>query len=87
MKITEIKIRERAELTNRVVALASIVFDNCFVVNEIKILKNNDTEDLFIAMPSRKDADGNYRDIAHPINAETRKNIQKAILDAYINRE
>ena len=63
-------------------AVASITFDNEFVVHDIKVIESQNG--LFIAMPSRKNpTNGEFKDIAHPINAETREKIQKAILEAY----
>ena len=62
-------------------AVVSVTFDNCFVVHDIKIIDG--TDKLFIAMPSRKAADGEYRDIAHPINSGTRDMIQRVILEKY----
>ena len=62
-------------------AVASVTFDNEFAVHDIKVIESQNG--LFIAMPSRKTPNGEFKDIAHPINAETREKIQKAILDAY----
>ena len=62
-------------------AVVSITLDNEFVVHDIKVIEGE--KGLFIAMPSRKAADGEYRDIAHPINSETRDRIQKMILERY----
>ena len=62
-------------------AVASITIDNEFVVHDIKIIDGD--KGLFIVMPSRKTNEGEYRDIAHPINSETRSNIQSLILSAY----
>ena len=62
-------------------AVVSITLDDVFVVHDIKVIDGE--KGLFIAMPSKKAADGEYRDIAHPINAKTRENIQQMILDAY----
>lgn len=62
-------------------AVVSITLDDEFVVHDIKIIEGD--KGMFIAMPSRKAADGEYRDIAHPINSETRERIQKIILDEY----
>ena len=62
-------------------AIASITFDNEFVVHDIKVIEGE--KGLFIAMPSRKAADGDYRDIAHPINQTARERIQTLILDEY----
>lgn len=62
-------------------AVVSITLDDEFVVHDIKVIEGE--KGLFIAMPSRKAADGEYRDIAHPINSETRERIQQIILDEY----
>ena len=69
MQITDIRIR-RITKEGKMKAVVSITFDNAFVVHDIKIIEGE--KGLFIAMPSRKAADGEYRDIAHPINSETR---------------
>ncbi len=69
-------------------AVASIVLDDCIAIHDIKIIlgKNEDGSDkLFIAMPSRKLPNGSYRDVAHPINQETRSAFEKAIIDEYNN--
>ena len=84
MQITHVKIYPVAPKdTNRTKALASVTFDNEFVVHEIKVIDGN--SGLFIAMPSRKAANGEFRDIAHPINAETRQKISDAVLSEYEN--
>ena len=62
-------------------AVASVTLDNCFVVHDIKIIDG--TDGLFIAMPSRKTSDGEFKDIAHPLNTETREALKNAILNAY----
>jgi len=62
-------------------AVVSITFDNEFVVHDIKVIEGE--KGLFIAMPSRKALDGEFRDIAHPINSETREKLQKSILEKY----
>lgn len=62
-------------------AVVSVTFDHEFVVHDIKVIESD--HNRFIAMPSRQSPDGEYRDIAHPINAETREKIQTIILDAY----
>ena len=82
MQITHVKIYPVAPKdTNRTKALASVTFDNEFVVHEIKVIDGN--SGLFIAMPSKKTLNGEFRDTAHPINTETREKIQKAILGEY----
>ena len=62
-------------------AVVSITIDDVFVIHDIKVIEGE--KGMFIAMPSRKAADGEYRDIAHPINSETREKIQQLILDSY----
>ena len=80
MQITDIRIR-KVEKEGKMKAVVSITIDDEFVVHDIKIIEG--AKGLFIAMPSRKANDGEYRDIAHPINSGTRENIQKLILDKY----
>ena len=80
MQITDVRIR-RVEKEGKMKAVVSITIDEEFVVHDIKIIEGE--KGLFIAMPSRKAADGEYRDIAHPINSGTRKRIQKLILEKY----
>ena len=80
MQITDVRLR-KVNSENRMKAVASVTFDNEFVIHDIKVIESQNG--LFIAMPSRKTPNGEYRDIAHPINAETREKIQKAILEAY----
>jgi len=80
MQITDVRLR-KVNSENRMKAVASITFDNEFVIHDIKVIESQNG--LFIAMPSRKTPNGEFKDIAHPINAETREKIQKAILEAY----
>ena len=80
MKITDVRIRKVQE-EGKMKAIVSITFDDEFVVHDIKIIDGQNG--LFVAMPSRKMADGEFRDIAHPINAETRQKIQNAIFEEY----
>ena len=70
MKITDVRVR-KVNKDGKMKAVVSVTFDNEFVVHDIKVIEREDS--LFIAMPSRKTADGEFRDIAHPINAETRE--------------
>ena len=81
MKITDIRIRIVKKDDSKLKAVASVTFDDCFVVHDIKVLDG--TEGYFIAMPSRKTNDGEYKDIAHPIKTETREELIKVILDAF----
>ena len=80
MQITDLRLR-KINSENRMKAVASVTFDNEFVVHDIKVIESQD--ELFIAMPRRKTPNGEFKDIAHPINTETREKIQKAILEAY----
>lgn len=80
MQITDVRIR-KVEKEGKMKAVVSITIDEEFVVHDIKIIEGE--KGLFIAMRSRKAADGEYRDIAHPINSDTRDRIQKLILEKY----
>lgn len=80
MQITDVRTR-KVEKEGKMKAVVSITIDEEFVVHDIKIIEGE--KGLFIAMPSRKAADGEYRDIAHPINSNTRDRIQKLILEKY----
>lgn len=80
MKITDVRVR-KIEKDGKMKAVVSITLDDVFVVHDIKVIDGE--KGLFIAMPSKKTAEGEYRDIAHPINSETRDSIQKIILEAY----
>ncbi|MCI9426335.1 MAG: septation regulator SpoVG [Eubacterium sp.] len=80
MQITDVRIR-KVEKEGKMKAVVSITIDEEFVIHDIKVIEGD--KGLFIAMPSRKAADGEYRDIAHPINSETREKIQNLILEKY----
>lgn len=80
MKITDVRVRKIAK-EGKMKAIVSITLDDEFVVHDIKVIEGE--KGLFIAMPSKKASDGEYRDIAHPINSATRELIQKIILDSY----
>lgn len=80
MNITDVRVRKAAK-EGKMKAVVSITIDDEFVVHDIKVIEGE--KGLFIAMPSRKAADGEYRDIAHPINSTTRDRIQTLILDKY----
>lgn len=87
MQITDVRIRKIAT-DGKMKAIVSVTFDNEFVVHDIKIIEGQNG--LFIAMPSRKTPDGEFKDIAHPINTDTREKIQTSILETYekvINEE
>lgn len=80
MTITDVRVRKIAS-EGKMKAIVSVTFDNEFVVHDIKVIEGQNG--LFIAMPSRKTPDGEFKDIAHPINTETRERMQSAILEAY----
>lgn len=80
MQITDVRIR-KVEKEGKMKAVVSITIDNEFVIHDIKVIEGE--KGLFIAMPSRKSNDGEYRDIAHPINSATRESLQKLILEKY----
>ena len=81
MKISDVRIRLVNKEDNKLKAVASITIDDCFVIHDIKVIEAE--SGAFIAMPSRKTNDGEYKDIAHPLNTETRELMKKAILTAY----
>ena len=80
MTITDVRIRKIAT-EGKMKPIVSVTFDNEFVVHDIKVIEGQNG--LFIAMPSRKTPDGEFKDIAHPINTDTREKIQESILKAY----
>ena len=80
MQITDVRVRKVAK-EGKLKAVVSITIDDEFVVHDIKVIEGE--KGLFIAMPSRKATDGEYRDIAHPINSNTRERIQSMILEKY----
>jgi len=84
MQITNVFIR-KVNSDNRMRAVANVTFDDEFAVHDIKVIESQNG--LFIAMPSRKTPNGEYKDIAHPINPETRTKIQSAIITAYETEE
>ncbi len=81
MKITDVRVRLVTKEEVKLKAVASITIDECFVVHDIKVIEGKDG--LFISMPSRKTPDGEFKDIVHPINTETREMIKTAVLEAY----
>ena len=81
MKISDVRVRLVKKDDSKLKAVASVTFDDCFVVHDIKVIEGN--EGYFIAMPSRKTNDGEYKDIAHPIKTELREELIKVILDAF----
>lgn len=80
MQITDVRVRMKGN-DSKMKAIASITIDDVFVIHDIKVIDGE--KGMFIAMPSKKAGDGEYKDIAHPINSETRNSIQKIILEKY----
>ena len=80
LNVTDIRVK-RISTEGKMKAVASVTFDNAFVVHDIKIIEGQDK--LFTAMPSRRTPDGVFKDIAHPINSETRAELERLILDKY----
>ncbi|PPA68529.1 septation regulator SpoVG [Jeotgalibacillus proteolyticus] len=81
MEVTDVRLR-RVNTDSRMRAIASITLDNEFVVHDIRVIDGNNG--LFVAMPSKRTPDGEFRDIAHPINSNTREMIQASVLEEYI---
>ena len=81
LKITDIRIRLVPNDDSKLKAVASITIDECFVVHDIKVLEGN--QGYFVSMPSRKTPEGEYKDVAHPINTPTREEINKLVLAKY----
>ena len=79
MNITDVRVFPVGE--EKLKAFASIIFDDCFVVSDIKIIQGD--HGLFVSMPSKRRKNGTFRDIAHPLNSETRKQIEERILEKY----
>lgn len=80
MKITEVKVYPTRE-NSRLKAYATIVFENSFIVRDLKVIEGH--KGLFVSMPSRRRKDGSFRDIVHPLNSETRKMIEDLIIEEY----
>ena len=81
MQITDVRVRKVVAKEGKLKAIVSITIDDEFVVHDIKVIDGE--KGLFIAMPSRKSSDGEYRDVAHPISSATRESMQKLILEKY----
>jgi len=81
MEITEVRVSPVEE--EKLKAYVSITFDNCFVIRDIKVISGNNG--LFVSMPSKKRKDGTFKDIAHPLNNDTRKMIEESVLKEYNN--
>ena len=81
MRISDVRIRLIQKEDSKLKAVASITIDECFVVHDIKVLDGD--KGLFVSMPSRKTPDGQYKDVAHPLNTETREELSKTVLAEY----
>lgn len=84
MKVTDVRMRKLVT-DSRMKALASITLDEAFVIHDLRVIDGNDG--LFVAMPSKRTSDGEFRDIAHPINSEMRQEIQEAVMKVYDETE
>lgn len=80
MEITNIKIKKFAT-DSKMKAIASITFDDCFAIHDVKVIENEDK--IFVAMPNKRLKDGTFKDVAHPINFETRQYIETKVIEAY----
>ncbi len=81
LEITEVRVRPYSKNDDKLKAFATLTFNECFVVTDLKIIRGK--KGLFVAMPSRKRKDGKFKDVAHPLNNETRQKIEKSILEEY----
>ena len=81
MKISDVRVRLIQKEDSKLKAVASITIDECFVVHDIKVLDGD--KGLFVSMPSRKTPDGQYKDVAHPLNTETREELSNTVLAEY----
>lgn len=81
MEITEVKVYPVRKADDKLKAFATIILDDCFVVRDLKVINGN--SGLFVAMPSRKKADGTYADIAHPLNNEMRQQMEDIVIGEY----
>jgi len=84
MKITDVRIR-KVDGQSRLRAIVSITIDDAFAIHELRIIEGK--EGLFVAMPSKEVGEGKFKDIAHPINVETRQMVEKAVLEKYAEEE
>ncbi len=81
MQITDVRVRIVKKDDSKLKAVASVTFDDCFVIHDIKVIEGS--TDYFIAMPSRKTSEGDYKDVAHPIKTEMREQLLKVIITAF----
>ena len=80
MEITEVKVFP-VENGGRLRAFATLVFDDCFIIRDLKVIQGDKT--LFVSMPSRRRRDGSFRDIVHPLNSETRSSVEERVMKEY----
>ena len=85
INITDVRVKKYDNSENKIKAVASITIDNVFVIHDLKVIDSE--KGLFVAMPSKKGTDGKFKDIAHPINTETRNMIQQIVLDKFNEAE
>lgn len=81
MEITEVRIKLVKKDEGKMKAIASVTIDDCFVIHDVKVIEG--AEDYFIAMPSKKTPDGEFKDIVHPLNTKTREMFQKIVLEEF----
>ncbi len=81
MEITEVKVYPVRKPDDKLKAFVTIILDDCFVIRDLKVINGN--SGLFVAMPSRKKADGTYADIAHPLNSEMRQSMEEVVIGEY----
>ena len=85
MKVTDVRLRKVNNPDTRMKALASITFDDACVIHDLRVIDGNNG--LFVAMPSKRTVDGEFRDVAHPINSEMRQHIQESVMKVYDETE
>lgn len=85
MQITDVRLRKVNNQDTRMKALASITFDDSFVIHDLRVIEGNNG--LFVAMPSKRTPDGEFRDIAHPIHSDMRQHVQEEIMKVYEETE
>lgn len=85
INITDVRVKKYDNSENKIKAVASVTIDNVFVIHDLKVIDSE--KGLFVAMPSKKGTDGKFKDIAHPINTETRNMIQQIVLDKFNEAE
>ena len=81
LRITDVRVRPYSKADDKLKAFATITLDDCFVVTDLKVIQGK--KGLFVAMPSRKRKDGTFKDVAHPLNQDTRDSIENRVLQAY----